>query len=1246
MSSARPDSGRDERTSAAAANLRHTDPVFESLFECSSDAIWLFELRDPRTLVLVDCNRVAVELVGARHKQQVLNARPEDLSSPFQPDGSRTSDKTADIIALVQKQRTHRFEWLMRRLDGREVPIEVSSTAVTMDGKTIHVVMSRDISERKKAERQLLELNQSLERRVAERTAALSASEARFRALVEHAPEAIVVFDGNTGRFFFGNQHACNLYGVPMEKLAELTPADVSPQFQPGGRPSLELAREKMDEALAGGTAVFEWIHRQPNGRLIPTEVRLLPLPAEGQNLIRASIIDNTERKRAENALRESEAKFRALFEGSSLGVVLHDENSLLEVNPAAVRIMRRHSANELIGKNPRELAPPFQPNGERSDVLGSRYIDECMRKGSARFDWVASDPAGAQIPLEVSLTRIEWSGRQVIQAFITDITERKQAEHALRAANHDLQREIEQRKRAEESLKEQVRMSTLTAEVAVALNAGTDLQPMLQSCAELMTRHLDVAFVRIWTLNQPAQVLELQASAGAYTHLNGPHSRVKVGEYKIGWIAAEKKPLLTNSVQTDPRVSDKDWAAREGLVAFAGYPLLIEDRVLGVLGMFARRPLAGNILDMLRSAADSIALGIERKRAQTALSESEARFSAAFQASPVFIAVTRMDDGRFVLANDAFVNWTGYRRDEILGRNTTQLSVWDRPEDREAFWQQARRTGSVRQLECRFRNRDGRRFAMLVSAERIQLNNVPHLLTLALDITERQQAEAELRASEARLRESEARFSVAFQASPVFISIMRTSDEKYVLANDALVNWLGYTREEVLGRTSAELGIWNDPAEREQVWRDLRTVGSIRQRECCWRNRRGDVFTILLSVETITLGHQPHVLSMALDISQRKQAELELRASEARLRESEARFNVAFQASPVFINILRLSDRRYVWANDAFVNRLGYSREEVLGRTSADFGMWANAAERDRAWEDMIGGGSIRQRECQWLNRRGEPFTILLSAEIIKFNDAPHILSLALDITQRKRAEEELLKSLEREKELSQLKSNFVSMVSHEFRTPLGIIQSSAELLRDFFQKMQPAEREEQVESIIRNTRRMAGMMEEILVLSRLDAGKLDCLPVALDLGSFCRRIADEVASATNRCCPIELSVGRVPAAQGDERLLGHIFTNLLSNAVKYSQPGAPVRFNIERQGTDAICLIQDQGIGISESDQASLFTAFHRGSNVGARPGTGLGLLVVKRCVDLHRGAVTLRSSLGQGTLVSVRLPLFPQA
>jgi len=400
----------------------------------------------------------------------------------------------------------------------------------------------------------------------------------------------------------------------------------------------------------------------------------------------------------------------------------------------------------------------------------------------------------------------------------------------------------------------------------------------------------------------------------------------------------------------------------------------------------------------------------------------------------------------------------------------------------------------------------------------------------------------------------------------------------------------------------------------------------------------------MLLSSEVIQLNRVPHILSLALDITERKQTEAELRASEARLRESEARFSAAFHASPIITAIFRVSDTRIVLVNDAFLSWTGYSRDEVLGRTTIELGIWESAARREQFWADMRQAGSVREWECHSRNRHGKVSTMLASGVIIEINGVDHMLTMMVDITQRKQAEAEMLKALAREKELSQLKGNFVSMVSHEFRTPLGIIQSSAELLRDFYQKMQPGEREEQLESITRNTRRMAEMMEEILILSRLDAGKMEFQPAVLDLNGFWRRLVDEVLSATNRRCLIELSLTWMPPeAKADEKLFGHIFTNLLSNAVKYSDPGATVGLAVERDGVDAVCTVRDQGIGISGEDQLHLYKAFHRGGNVGTRPGTGLGLLVVKRCVDLHRGKLQLVSKLGEGTTVTVRLPVF---
>ena len=262
------------------------------------------------------------------------------------------------------------------------------------------------------------------------------------------------------------------------------------------------------------------------------------------------------------------------------------------------------------------------------------------------------------------------------------------------------------------------------------------------------------------------------------------------------------------------------------------------------------------------------------------------------------------------------------------------------------------------------------------------------------------------------------------------------------------------------------------------------------------------------------------------------------------------------------------------------------------------------------------------------------------------RINRQPHVIATGLDITQRKQAEVELLRTLAREKELGELRSHFVSMVSHEFRTPLGIIQSSAEILEGYLEQLEPAERKDHLQSIRQNTRRMARLMEEALLIGSLDAGKIEFKPAPLKLRAFVRKLVDEVLSATNRRCPIELVLAEMPGEiQANERLLQHIFTNLLTNGVKYSDPGRAVLFEIAFAGTEIVCTIRDQGIGIPEADQEWLFSAFHRGQNVADRPGTGLGLVIVKRCVDLHGGKINVESQIGKGTMVTVRLPVFSQ-
>ncbi len=261
------------------------------------------------------------------------------------------------------------------------------------------------------------------------------------------------------------------------------------------------------------------------------------------------------------------------------------------------------------------------------------------------------------------------------------------------------------------------------------------------------------------------------------------------------------------------------------------------------------------------------------------------------------------------------------------------------------------------------------------------------------------------------------------------------------------------------------------------------------------------------------------------------------------------------------------------------------------------------------------------------------------------------HELNLKLEKRVVERTEElektqaELRRALDQERELGELKSRFVTMVSHEFRTPLGLIMSAVELMRHYDDKL-PAEQKVELQNDIHDaTKLMAGLMEQVLVLGRVEAGKLGCRPVNTDLDSLAAKLTDECLSATNRRCPVHWEPqGDLSGARADESLLRHIFGNLISNAVKYSPEGAPVRFRAWREGTDAVFEIRDRGIGIPEEDRTNLFEAFYRCGNVGETPGTGLGLVIVKRCVELHGGRLTIDSKVGEGSTFTVRLPLFP--
>ncbi len=240
-----------------------------------------------------------------------------------------------------------------------------------------------------------------------------------------------------------------------------------------------------------------------------------------------------------------------------------------------------------------------------------------------------------------------------------------------------------------------------------------------------------------------------------------------------------------------------------------------------------------------------------------------------------------------------------------------------------------------------------------------------------------------------------------------------------------------------------------------------------------------------------------------------------------------------------------------------------------------------------------------------------------------------------------------ELSQALEKEKELSQLKSRFISMASHEFRTPLAIISSSSGILQNFSDRLSEKRKQEHLETIQNTIKHIIQILDDVLMINQAEAEKIEVKLEPLDIITFCRHLKEEIeASSPSHEIDFYIDLGdeifsNYQIVQVDKKLLRQIITNLLTNAIKYSPNHNLVNFSLSRTDDQLIFKITDYGIGIPEADQVHLFEYFQRGSNVGTLPGTGLGLSIVKKCVDLHQGEISLQSELGKGTVFTVILP-----
>jgi len=598
--------------------------------------------------------------------------------------------------------------------------------------------------------------------------------------------------------------------------------------------------------------------------------------------------------------------------------------------------------------------------------------------------------------------------------------------------------------------------------------------------------------------------------------------------------------------------------------------------------------------------------------------------------------AVVSIDDGSVLVDwNRTAETMFGWSRDEAVGRVLTDLIV--PPQHREAhhrglamFLKDRSHRGILnRRVETTALARDGREFDIELSVWPVESGDGAVTFSAFIrDISRRKRNEGVLRATQEKYRQV---------VENAYEGIVVTQDGQLKFANPRALELTQRTMEQAIATPFIEMV---HPDDRARVYGNYlrRMRGEAVEPNYVFRaiTPGGHVAWLQIAAVAIEWEGRPATLNFLTDVSERVKLE-------AHLKETLAEREAILETTAV--GVMFIQNGRIKWINDALERTmLGWGDGETIGKTGEiafrDHGDWSRflqecipALERDGTYES---DWEVRRKD-------GTPWWCHMSAKAMNpASLGQGTIWFFIDISLRRRAEEEARRSLVRERELSDLKTRFVSLASHEFRTPLATILSSIEIIDDFGPTLPENERRELIRLVKGAVGRVMGMLDQVELIGRAEADQLEFRPEPQEVEPLVASIAREVEQAQARRNSVRIAARGVAGRRTlDAKLLFHILGNLVGNALKYSPAGAEVSLDIEGGEEAIVFRVADRGMGIPAEDQPRIFESFHRARNVGNVQGTGLGLSIVKQCVELHGGSVTFESKVGMGTTFVVRIP-----
>ena len=650
----------------------------------------------------------------------------------------------------------------------------------------------------------------------------------------------------------------------------------------------------------------------------------------------------------------------------------------------------------------------------------------------------------------------------------------------------------------------------------------------------------------------------------------------------------------------------------------------------------------------------------LNSKLAYDALSRSEKQLRTLFEESLNAIFVVEKSTGRYIDANKAGLKLTGRTLDEITSLTTSDITPHG-SENR--LLKVADNHTAIDMGEVVYYRPDGTQRTALLTVIPFDTN-----LTygIAHDITERKKAENDL-------KDSEQLFRSAFFTSPDAININDMEDGSYLSINEGFTEITGYTWQDVKGKTSDEIEIWVNRSDRDKLIAGLKEDGLVKNLESQFRMKDGGILTGLISATILEINDKTHILSITRDITQRKRAEDELKLHSAVMN--------SMNEGVVFLSE---SDFTIRYANPKLYEIFGYEKDELINKPITILGS-ALEGSQDKFRDDLFHKLKIEgewQGEIESIKKDGTQFWCWVSFILLEHSQLGRIMvGVHTDITERVKAQIELanyqihledmiekrteelkkvntqlqeevelrkknesnvLEALKKEKELNELKTSFVSTVSHEFRTPLTTILSSIELLQRYGRKWEEDKYLNHTEKVVKSIEQLTTLMDSVLLISRTDNGKIEFKPHKINLDDFFQGIISELSFMLLSTHEMRYEfLAKEKYYFLDENLLRLIFLNLLSNAIKYSPEGGKIILSVKCEDKILVSL-SDEGIGIDAKDQTKVFDSFFRAEDAYSFSGTGLGLTIARRSTELHKGKIFLESKKGSGTKFKIELPL----